>query len=206
MKPSVLGVACAALSLALLPSAVWAQHGGHGHHGHSHAASIPSHGHFHAPPYYLLRRHDYPYEYFAPGGYLDPYAALRYWLTIDPYPWPVLPHVDLWSTPGNPYSASALTAAPGSPIISPVQEARARVSTGEVRLHITPGTAAAFLDGAYVGAAKDYSGSTMLALEAGHHHFELRANGYQTLAFDVEAPAGRKIVVEKILLPVPRLE
>src|SRR5712692_7079774 len=98
MNMSSLGAAFAAIALTLSPSAAWAQHGGHssGQHSHSHSASVRSHAHFHAPPYDRLRGRGYPYagypyEYFAPGGYLDPHrpAALRY--------------LDMWSAPANSY-------------------------------------------------------------------------------------------------------
>jgi hypothetical protein len=203
MRTSLLGAAFAAISLALSPSAAWAQHGGHpsGRHGHSQPPHTSSHAHFHAPPYYLLRGRGYPYEYFAPGGYLDPYSY--HLLPIDPYRSPALPYVAMWSMPANPYSPSAVTPAPDSQLlaISAVQQARPRVSIVEVRLQITPAIAAVFMDSAYVGAAGDYSGSTMLALESGRHHFEFRAEGYQPLAFDLDVPPGRQILLERRLRP-----
>src|SRR5437870_189327 len=104
MSTSLLGAVLAAMSLAVSPSAAWAQHGGHssGKHGHPQPPSADSHAHFHAPPYYLLRGRGYPYEYFAPGGYLDPYS---YRLpSINPYHFPALPYFDMWSTPANSFS------------------------------------------------------------------------------------------------------
>ncbi len=66
--------------------------------------------------------------------------------------------------------------------------------TGNLRLIIEPGTTQVFVDGYFVGSVEDFSGTfAELLLEAGPHHLELRAPGYETLTFDVRIEAQRTI-------------
>ena len=64
--------------------------------------------------------------------------------------------------------------------------------------------AAIFVDGVYVGTANDFSAMRPpLSLAAGRHHFELRAQGYQTMAFDVEVRADWVVPYQGVLQPQP---
>jgi hypothetical protein len=45
-----------------------------------------------------------------------------------------------------------------------------------------------------VGTVGDFTPTTQpLGVEAGHHHVEIRAPGYQTMSFDVDIIAGQVI-------------
>jgi hypothetical protein len=58
---------------------------------------------------------------------------------------------------------------------------------GAVSLAITPDTAAIFVDGVYVGTARDFAATALpLTLAAGHHHFEARVLGYETATFELD--------------------
>ena len=58
---------------------------------------------------------------------------------------------------------------------------------GGVSFEITPNTATVNVDGTDVGTVAEFSPTTMpLTLAPGRHHIEIRAAGYQTMAFDAE--------------------
>ena len=168
--------------LVIVPVQALAQHGGHAR-GHASRPPTSAGRHvasFHAPPYYLLLRHDYQrfriylgypvgyrYDYFNPGGYLDPYSysVLRTYpyslstLTLS-YMWPAMTYPmsgDLASSTNTVTTVAGLQANP-----PPDSSARA-TSIGEVRLRITPSDTAVFVDGTYVGTANDYSNASALA-------------------------------------------
>ncbi len=47
------------------------------------------------------------------------------------------------------------------------------------------------MDGYYMGVVDDFNGTFQkLELEVGAHHVEIRAPGYQTIAFDVRIEIG----------------
>ena len=55
-----------------------------------------------------------------------------------------------------------------------------------LRLKIKPRDASVFVDGYYVGIVDDFDGIFQrLHIEAGQHHIEVRAPGYETLTFEV---------------------
>ncbi|MET0213711.1 MAG: PEGA domain-containing protein [Vicinamibacterales bacterium] len=57
---------------------------------------------------------------------------------------------------------------------------------------VTPSNAELFLDNMGVGTVGDFTPTTQpLGVEAGHHHVEIRAPGYQTMSFDVDITAGQ---------------
>ena len=59
---------------------------------------------------------------------------------------------------------------------------------------ITPNYAELFVDNVRVGTVGDFTPTTQpLGLEAGRHHIEIRAAGYQTTSFDVDIVAGQVI-------------
>lgn len=58
---------------------------------------------------------------------------------------------------------------------------------GGISFDITPSNAAVFVDGTYVGTVADFSATNPpLTMAVGTHHIEIRAQGYQTLAFDAD--------------------
>jgi hypothetical protein len=57
---------------------------------------------------------------------------------------------------------------------------------GALLLQTVPGVAQVFIDGYYVGVAEEFGlGGRAINLDAGAHHVELRAPGYETLTFRV---------------------
>lgn len=69
---------------------------------------------------------------------------------------------------------------------------------GRLYLRVIPGDAQVFVDGLYVGIADDLGGRG-LELEAGPRRVELRADGYETVVFDVRVVAGETINYRKEL-------
>ena len=66
------------------------------------------------------------------------------------------------------------------------------VPTGSVRLRVSPSHARVYVDGALAGVASEFGGlSNHLALPAGTHELEFRAEGYTTLRIQVDVKAGR---------------
>ena len=60
------------------------------------------------------------------------------------------------------------------------------IDEGSLRLKIKPKEAEVYVDGYYVGVVDDFDGIFQkLHIESGPHHIEVRASGYEPLAFDV---------------------
>ena len=109
----------------------------------------------------------YPYDYPYGAGYPDSYAP-----ATDP---------------------NAVTAAPQSGI-APQGQAATQGPYGGLSFQMTPATAQVYVDGVYVGIAGQFSATTQpLTLAPQRHHIELRADGYETLAFDVDVAPGQVI-------------
>ena len=74
---------------------------------------------------------------------------------------------------------------------------------GAIRLKVKPRKAQVFVDGSYYGIVDEFDGFLQkLRLEEGPHHIEIRAEGYQSLAFDVRIQGGRTITYEGHLTPL----
>jgi hypothetical protein len=71
--------------------------------------------------------------------------------------------------------------------------------TGGLRLQILPGTAEVYIDGLYVGTANDFAFGAGRALESGPHRVEVRANGFETLSFDVRIPDNETVTFRRDL-------
>ncbi len=66
--------------------------------------------------------------------------------------------------------------------------------SGGLSFDITPSDAALFIDGKYVGAVEDFAPTEApLTLSTGRHHADVRAQGYQTMSFDISVVAGQVI-------------
>jgi hypothetical protein len=66
--------------------------------------------------------------------------------------------------------------------------------SGGLSFDITPSDAALFIDGKYVGTVADFSPTEApLTLTAGRHRVDVRAQGYQTMSFDITVIAGQVI-------------
>jgi len=157
-----------------------------------------------AYPYY----YDYPYSYGYPyPAYPYPYPAYpyaaagqygyppsTYGYPASPYPYPAAS-----SYPAQPYPPSSSgypTATSGVEVYPPQESASVprRQDAGGVSFEITPSTARVIVDGIEVGSVAEFSAtSAPLTLTLGRHHIELRAAGYQTMAFEAEIVAGQVI-------------
>jgi hypothetical protein len=68
---------------------------------------------------------------------------------------------------------------------------------GAIRLKIKPRNAQVYADGYYVGVVDDFDGVFQrLHLEAGPHHIEVREDGFEPLAFDVQIQLDHTIKYE----------
>ena len=114
----------------------------------------------------------YPYAYGYPyyGYYGSPYGYPAYG-----YP--------AYGYSGYGYSTPPgyIAAVPGRPY-------------GGVRITDAPPDAAVYVDGYYVGIADDFDGAFQhMNLEAGPHRIEIRPQGEQPIAFDVNVQPGQTI-------------
>jgi hypothetical protein len=65
---------------------------------------------------------------------------------------------------------------------------------GGVRIDLPERDAEVYADGYYAGIVDDFDGALQhLELEAGPHHIEIRADGFEPVAFDVNVEPGRTI-------------
>ncbi len=73
-----------------------------------------------------------------------------------------------------------------------------------LRLKVKPRDATVYADGYYVGRVDDFDGMFQrLHIEAGPHRIEIRADGYETLEFEVRLLPGRTLTYEAELRPRP---
>jgi hypothetical protein len=154
----------------------------------------------------------YPYYYGYGYGYGYPYAYS--------YPYPADPYAYGYPDPSNGYPASNYPSnnnypqsnyppsnypSSGYPAGSPsgsvgVQQGGPQGQQGQqgasggVSFEITPSEAAVFVDGTYVGTAANFGPTSQpLGLAPGRHHIEIRASGFQDMAFDADVTVGQVI-------------
>jgi len=129
----------------------------------------------------------YSYPYYNPFyyGYPYPYPYAPYPYATAPYPgYPTAPSYPPAAYP--PQTQGSVGVQPGA---QPDQS-----DTGGLSFEITPTNAQVFIDGAYVGTVGQFTPTSQpLGLVAGRHHVEIRAQGYQTMTFDVDIVAGQVI-------------
>jgi hypothetical protein len=89
---------------------------------------------------------------------------------------------------------------PVVPTVTPIRERLPERLFGLLWLEVQPGNAQVYADGYYVGVADDFVRG--LELEAGPHRIEIRAPGYETLAFDVRMEPDRSITYRGDLKPI----
>jgi hypothetical protein len=77
--------------------------------------------------------------------------------------------------------------------------AEQKAVTGTLRLNLAPPTAMQqlFVDGYYLGTVEQFDDG--VELEAGPHQVEIRADGYQTVTFNVNIVPGRSITYRDTL-------
>ena len=74
------------------------------------------------------------------------------------------------------------------------QGSRASLDSGGLRLKIKPREAKVYIDGYFVGTVDSFDGMFQkLDLEAGGHRIEIRADGYETLQFEVLVTARESV-------------
>jgi hypothetical protein len=115
---------------------------------------------------YIGSPYRFGYPAYRPRYYATPYPySFSY-----PYPYPY-PY-----TYGYPYPGAGLYAVPPPP----------DALYGGVRLDVSPRDAAVYVDGYYAGIVDDFDGTWQrIALEPGPHRFEIVAQGYETLTFEI---------------------
>ena len=75
---------------------------------------------------------------------------------------------------------------------------------GAIRLKITPKEALVYVDGYFAGIVDDFDGLFQkLHLEAGPHHVEVQAVGYEPLSFDVQITPDHTISYSGDLRKIP---
>ena len=163
-----------------------------------------------------VRNGDRGYGYYYPGSYYDPYACAfgfcgAYGNFYGPYrpgyytgyymPWGYGlgmgmfwdPFADPWSYGGysDPYGGYASGynySQSGS------QEDREQ---GAVRLKVKPRDAKVYVDGYLAGVVDSFDGVFQkLSIPAGPHKIEIKANGYETAAFDVLVTPGETVTYQ----------
>jgi len=72
--------------------------------------------------------------------------------------------------------------------------------TGSLKLTIEPKRAAVFLDGKFVGHAKEFGGGNSLLISPGKHRIKIELPGYQTFETEVNLAAGQKSELKTELL------
>lgn len=70
-------------------------------------------------------------------------------------------------------------------------QARFPGASGRVKLSVVPDRAAVFVDGAYVGHAREFSAGPML-LGPGKHHIEISLPGYRSFDADIDVRVNQK--------------
>ena len=77
--------------------------------------------------------------------------------------------------------------------------------TGNLRLKVKPANAQVFVDGLFVGVVDSFDGVFQkLGIESGAHKIELRADGYETIAFDVLVTPGETVTYKGEMKPLGR--
>jgi hypothetical protein len=139
-----------------------------------------------------------PYGYSTPYGYPPPaYPQSGY--SSGGYPPPDYPQSGYSTYPqsGYPQSGYPTQPAPGSVGVQP-----GNTSSSGVSFEISPATAAVYVDGTYMGTVQDFGPTSQpLSLAPGRHRIEIRAQGYQNMAFDAEVPAGQVIPYQGTMVP-----
>jgi PEGA domain-containing protein len=173
-----------------------------------------------AYPYYYDDPYYAPYGYPDPYAYPAPYPPVGYPAYPSTYPQyppaypsqypsqypsnyppqypsnypPQYPSNSPSQYPSNypPQSSSRTPQYPRASGSVGVQPGQRSTNMGGVSFEITPDTAEVFVDGSYVGAAREFTPSTRpLDLTTGHHRIEIRASGYRTITLDENIVAGQ---------------
>jgi hypothetical protein len=161
---------------------------GYGYYGHARYIYPRVVGVYPYRPYYYPYRPGITVGFYAGFGFGYPYYYGAY-----PYPYP---YYGAYGYPypygGYPYAASGY----GPPAPQNYVSAQPGVAYGGVRIEGAPKDAQVFADGNYVGVVEDFDGPVRhLNLPAGSHQIEIRPNGMQPIAFDVNVQGGQTMSV-----------
>ena len=179
------------------------------------------------PGYPAYPVHHYPYygyPYYSSFGYGYPYCCGSFGIGVSigfgyGYPYYGGYPYGAWYGPGYWPYGPGYWGAPYAPVFVPVpygvgveegrSESREYSSeqrpTGSLRFRADPGSARIYVDGALAGTVDDFDGfSNHLRLEAGRHHIELRADGYEPYSAEIMVSAGRTLTARANLKPTAR--
>jgi hypothetical protein len=87
--------------------------------------------------------------------------------------------------------------------ISLAKDLRAQIPavTAEVKLAVTPGRAAVFMDGGFLGPVHDFGGTgRALLISPGKHRIKIALPGYQTFETEINLVANQKFTVKTDLV------
>jgi hypothetical protein len=87
--------------------------------------------------------------------------------------------------------------------ISLAKDLRAQLPavTSEVKLAVTPGRAAVFMDGSFLGPVRDFGGTgRALLVSPGKHRIKIALPGYQTFETEINLVANQKFTVKTDLV------
>jgi hypothetical protein len=124
------------------------------------------------------------------------FGAFGLGFAYDPFFWGGYPFG--WGAPywgwGYPYGAYGYRGYGGYGYDYGYPAQRGYERYGSVKLDVKPGNAEVYVDGYYMGQARDFGGTFHhLDLAGGDHKIEIRANGYQPLTVDLKIMAGRTV-------------
>ena len=150
-----------------------------------------------------------PFPTFAYGGVYPYYGGGYGYPAPYPVPYPV-PSPTPYPSPGYPSSGYPATVSPGQApppggiTMVPGTTVPGAATFGGVSIEVSPNDAEVWVDGGYAGRADDFGPRARpLTLTTGVHRVELRAQGYQPLAFDVNVAAGYVVPFQGVLQPQP---
>jgi hypothetical protein len=140
------------------------------------------------PNYRTLYRPNYrviyrPYYTFRPRVSLGFGLWVGYPVTYPTYFYPV-----------TSYPYGTVYPSPNVGYLPPGSSSVAVGAAGGLSFDITPEDAGVYIDGQYVGVVGDFSpNQPPLGLAPGRHHVEIRAPGFEVIAFDVDILPGQVI-------------
>jgi hypothetical protein len=122
----------------------------------------------------------YPQQGYPQQGYPQQQSYPSQPYPSQPYPQQSYPQQSYPSYGGNSVQVQPRTTA--------------SAASGGVSFEIAPSDAVVLVDGRYVGTAEEFGPQMKpLTLGAGRHRIEIRAEGYQSMAFDATVAAGQVI-------------
>lgn len=78
-------------------------------------------------------------------------------------------------------------------------------AVGQLRLKVTPKHGQVYVDGYFAGEVDNFDGTFQrLSIEAGSHKVEIRAEGYETVTFDVMVTPGETVTYKGTLKPMTK--